>query len=160
MEYSIRSKSNAIKIELNDRGDYIARHPGNAKMFDNFARGYDKIMKLADEMPKRINLINQDQSGQEEKEQNEINEKVTAEYVSFSEQFIEIIDSIFGAGTIHKYFIHLYEEVHDFVPDVACAEDFFEQITPAIEQIFDKHLKKRKAAMAKYQPQDHKRSQK
>lgn len=159
MEYSIRTQSNAVKIELNDRGDYIAVHPGNAKMFDNFARGYEKIMNLANEMPKKINLINQDQTSDGEA-QNGVDEKVTAEYVNFSKQFIEIIDGIFGAGTIHKYFIHLYEEVHDFVPGVECAEDFFEQITPAIEQIFDKHIKKRKAAMEKYQPQDHRRPEK
>lgn len=158
MDYSIRTKSNAIKVEVNDRGDYIAIHPGNAKIFENFAVCRENILKLADDMPKRLEAIEKEYEGREdEKSADEKERRIFSEYVKFSETFIENIDGVFGPGTIRKYFADNYEEVHDFVPDEACAEDFFEQITPVIEQIFKKHLDKRKASMAKYKPQDHKK---
>lgn len=161
MEYTIRTKSNAVKIELNDRGDYIAVHPDNAKMFENFANGRKKILSLADEMTKWAGAIEKEyEGGDDEASQEEKDEKTFKKYVEFSEQFIEVADGIFGSGTIHKYFADNYDEVCDFVPGVECAEDFFEQITPAIEQIFNKHLAKRRAAMDKYRPQDYKRPQK
>lgn len=158
MDYSIRTKSNAVKVELNDRGDYIAIHPGNARMAENFAIHREKILKLAEDVPKRLEAIRKEYEGKEDGSSlEEMDKKIFGERVKFSEEFIENIDGIFGPGTIRKYFADNYEEVHDFVPDETCAEDFLNQITPVIEEIFGKYLDKRKVAMAKYQPQDHKR---
>ena len=83
--------------------------------------------------------------------------------VDFSKEATVIIDGIFGSDTVKKYFRNIYSEIPDFLPDTDCIIDFFEQITPVIEKLFDRKIEKQKAAskarMEKYQPQDHKKPQ-
>lgn len=158
MEYSIRTKSNAMKVELNDRKDYIAIHPDNANLPRDFANGREKMLALVEDFPKRIEAINKEYEGRDdEKSTDEKEKKIYEERASLAEHFVESIDGIFGEGTIRKYFADNYEQVHNFLPGENCVIDFFNEITPVIEQIFGKYIKRVNAAMAKYQPQDHKR---
>lgn len=54
----------------------------------------------------------------------------------------EKIDSIFGEGTCRKYFRVMYEANPGFVPDEECIYDFFEEITPVMNQLFEDRKKK------------------
>ncbi len=81
--------------------------------------------------------------------------------MGFSEEAVRVIDSIFGEDTVKKYFRSIYNEISDFLPDADCIIDFFEQITPPMEKLFNRKAETRellsKTRMAKYQPQDHQR---
>lgn len=154
-----------IKIELNDKGDYTAISPDDSMLFDRFVAGYKRIVELSDEIPAKLDEV-------EKKYENDdsftaaMNKAVEMSKinVSFSNEAIVIMDGIFGAGTIRKYFRECYEEIPDFIPDVDCFVDFLEKITPEMEKLFNRKIadqqKKSKARMAKYQPQDHKRNTK
>lgn len=81
--------------------------------------------------------------------------------VQFSEEAIRVIDGIFGADTVKKYFCESYEQNSNFLPDSECVMEFFENISPVLEKVFNRKIElQRKASrerMAKYVPQDHKR---
>lgn len=153
---------NLTKIELNDSGDYITVSADNPTFFDGFAAGYKKIADLADGVPVKLDEIEKRYEGKDEfaatmdkaLEMSGVN-------VDFSKEAARIIDGIFGADTVKKYFREIYEEIPDFLPDADCIIDFFEQITPVIEKLFDRKIEQQmeasKARMEKYQPQDHKR---
>lgn len=155
---------NLTKIELNDFGDYIAVSADSPTFFDGFAAGYKQIADLADGIPAKLEEIEKKYKDKEDfaatidkaLEMSGVN-------VDFSKEAADIIDGIFGAGTVKKYFRDIYEEIPDFLPDADCIIDFFEQITPVIEKLFDRKVEKQKALskarMAKYQPQDHKKPQ-
>ena len=116
------------------------------------------MLALVEDFPKRIEAINKEYEGRDdEKSTDEKEKKIYEERASLSEQFVEVIDGIFGEGTIRKYFADNYEQVHNFLPGENCVIDFFNEITPVMEQIFGKYIKEVNAAMAKYQPQDHKK---
>ncbi|MBD5507283.1 MAG: hypothetical protein HDR05_04300 [Lachnospiraceae bacterium] len=57
----------------------------------------------------------------------------------------------------------IYSKIPDFLPSSDCIIDFFEQITPPMEEIFNRKLNARdklsKQRMDRYQPQDHKKPQ-
>lgn len=153
---------NLTKIELNDSGDYITVSADSPTFFDGFASGYKQIADLADSIPAKLEEIEKKYERKEDfsstmdktLEMSEVN-------VEFSKRATSIIDGIFGADTVKKYFRDIYEEMPDFLPDADCIVDFFEQITPVIEKLFDRKIERQQAAskarMAKYQPQDHKR---
>lgn len=151
-----------LKIELNNKGDYIVVSADNPIFFDNFATGFKRITDLADEVPAKLDEIENKYSGKDD-----FNSKMdkTLEMsnvnVKFSKDAVDVIDGIFGEGTVNKYFRNIIEEIPDFLPDVDCILDFFEKITPEIEKLFDRKIeyqkKKSKERMAKYQPQDHRK---
>lgn len=154
----IEESAKLLKIELNGSGGYIILSADDPKLFDRFAIGFNQIMDMAEEMPKRLDEIEKQYS--ERDDFKAVLEKTTAMSkvnVKFSEDAVEIIDGIFGVGTIKKYFAEIYKEIPDFLPDSDCIIDFLEKITPIVEKSFDRKLKNRKARMAKYQPQDHKK---
>lgn len=161
----IRLKSvNLTKIELNDSGDYITVSADSPTFFDGFAAGYKKIADLADGVPAKLDKIEKKYEGKEDF--SDIMEKtleMSRVNVDFSKEATVIIDGIFGSDTVKKYFRNIYSEIPDFLPDTDCIIDFFEQITPVIEKLFDRKIEKQKAAskarMEKYQPQDHKKPQ-
>ncbi len=82
---------------------------------------------------------------------------------AFSEEVAKVTDNIFGEGTVRKLFRSVYEEIPDFVPSAESITTFLESVTPQIEQLFHKKIDERnkasRARMAKYIPQDHKRTQ-
>lgn len=153
---------NIIKMELNDFGDYVMIPADEPTFFDRFVTGYKNIIELADGIPAKIEEIEKKYEGKEDFHSSidKITE-MSAVNVNFSEEAVKIINGIFGDDVIEKYFREVYEAVHSFLPDADCIIDFFEKITPVIEKIFNQKMerqdKQRKARMAKYQPQDHKK---
>lgn len=150
------------KIELNDAGDYITVTADSPTFFDGFSAGYKRIAGLADSIPDKLEEIEKRYEGKEDFSGTmDKTLAMSGVNVDFSREAVGVIDGIFGAGTIKKYFRNIYEEIPDFLPDADCIMDFFEQITPVIEKLFDRKIERQKAAskarMAKYQPQDHKK---
>lgn len=150
------------EITLNKYGDKIQISADDASLFDRFANGYDKIVKMADEMPGKLEVVEKEF---EEKEDSDIPKAVAMSRVrvDFCEKAIGIIDEIFGEGTAKKSFRDGYEAMLDFLPDEDMFIAFFEKMTPIMEDIFDRKIKRQekssKERMAKYQPQDHKKPQ-
>ena len=148
----------ADEITLNKHGDKIEISGNDAALFDKFANGYDKIVKMADEMPGRLEAVEKETA-----DKDDITKAVAISRVrvDFCEKAIGIIDEIFGEGTAKKSFRDYYESIPDFLPDEDLFIAFFEKFTPIMEDIFDRKIKRQekasKARMAKYQPQDHKR---
>lgn len=152
------------KIELNDSGDCIAVSADSPTFFDGFAAGYKKIADLADSIPGKLKEIEKRYEGKEDfSDTMDKALEMSAVNVDFSKEAAGIIDGIFGADTVKKYFREVYEEIPDFLPDADCIIEFFEQITPVIEKLFNRKVERQmaasKARMAKYQPQDHKKPQ-
>ena len=146
-----------LKIELNDAENYIVVSADDPTLFDRFAAGFKKIADMADEKPKMLEEIEKKYKGKDDF--NSVIEKTVAMSkvnVDFSKEAVAVVDGIFGEGTIRKYFAHVYKEIPEFLPDADCIIDFFEKITPTMEKAFDRKLERRKARMAKYQPQDFK----
>lgn len=149
------------EIKLNEHGDILRISGDDAALFDKFANGYDKIVKMADEMPGKLEAVEKESA-----DKDDIAKAVAMSMVrvDFCEKSIGIIDEIFGEGTAKKSFKDYYDSIPDFLPDEDLFIDFFEKFTPIMEDIFDRKLKRQekasKARMAKYQPQDHKRKQK
>lgn len=150
------------EITLNRHGDKIQVSADDASLFDRFAKGYDKIVKMADEMPGKLEAVEKEFDG---KEDSDIPKAVSMSRarVDFCEKAIGIIDEIFGEGTAKKSFRDGYETITDFLPDEDLFIAFFEKMTPIMEDIFNRKLERQekasKARMAKYQPQDHKKPQ-
>lgn len=150
------------EITLNKHGDKIQISADNASLFDKFANGYDKIVKMADEMPGKLEAVEKEFEG---KEDSDIPKAVSMSRVrvDFFEKAIGIIDEIFGEGTAKKSFRDEYETIPDFLPDEDLFIAFFEKMTPIMEDIFNRKMERQekasKARMAKYQPQDHEKPQ-
>lgn len=162
MGMNIKSTINVEKIEVNEHGDYIAVNASDSLLFDNFVNCYKSIVEISEGMPGKVDAIETKYAGKNDFESAvEKASAISALNVDFSQKTISMIDAIFGEGTIKKYFRNIYEEIPSFLPDVECIIDFFEQITPVMEKIFGEHIKDRKklrkARMAKYVPQDHKK---
>ena len=47
-------KAEIDEITLNDRGDSIQISADDARLFDSFADGYNRIVKMSGEMPGRL----------------------------------------------------------------------------------------------------------
>ena len=150
------------EITLNKHGDKIQISADDASLFDRFANGYDRIVKMADEMPDKLEAVEKEFEG---KEDSDIPKAVSMSRarVEFCEKAIKIIDEIFGEGTAKKSFRDGYEAIPDFLPDEDMFIAFFEKMTPIMEDIFDRKMKRQekasKARMAKYQPRDYKKPQ-
>lgn len=149
------------EITLNQHGDKIGISGNDAALFDKFANGYDKIVKLADEMPGKLEAVEKETAGKDDIAKAVEMSRVRVE---FCEKAIGIIDEIFGEGTAKKSFKDYYDSIPDFLPDEDLFIAFFEKFTPIMEDIFNRKLERQekasKARMAKYQPQDYKRKQK
>lgn len=146
------------EIKLNKHGDKIEISADDAGLFDKFANGYDKIVKMADEMPEKLEAVEKESADKDDIAKAVAMSRVRVE---FCEKAIGIIDETFGEGTAKKSFCEGYEAMPDFLPDEDMFIAFFEKMTPIMEDIFNRKMKRQekasKARMAKYQPQDHKR---
>lgn len=148
------------EISLNKHGDKIEISGDDAALFDKFAKGYDKIVKMSEEMPGKLEAVEKEFS-----EKDDISKAVAMSRVrvDFCEKAIGIIDDIFGEETAKKSFRDYYDSIPDFLPDEDLFIAFFEKLTPIMEDIFNRKLERQKKAskqrMAKYQPQDHKKPQ-
>lgn len=150
------------EITLNKHGDKIQISADDATLFDRFANGYDKIVKMADEMPGKMETVEKEFDG---KEDSDIAAAVSMSRVrvDFCKKSIGIIDEIFGEGTAKKSFRDGYEAIPDFLPDEDMFIAFFEKMTPIMEDIFNRKMERQekasKARMSKYHPQNHKKPQ-
>ena len=150
------------QIELNSYGDYILIAGDSTEIYDKFVAGYKQLLAAADGIAEQIRQIEEKYEGKED--MNSVMDKVTEiskVNVGFSNLAVQIIDNIFGEGTVRKHFRDVYEDIPDFLPDAGCITDFFEKLIPVMEKIFDRKIKKdelaRKQRMEKYKPQDHKK---
>lgn len=165
MAYSLSTKLGLEEITLNEHGDKIYISADDSALLDNYVKCFDSVLGQANESEKKIAEI---EKKYEEKEDVESQILMAVEasrvYVEFSENAAKEIDNIFGDGTVRKYFRDHYEKIPSFLPGVDCFMDFFEQMSPVMEEVFGKTIKNRdeasKARMAKYKPQDHKRKSK
>lgn len=164
MEKTKLTKANVHlhKVELNDKGDYIAISADDDSIFDRFVAGYQHIVQMADELPKKIEDIEKKYEGKDDLLSSmEKARQLSKANVEFSEETFKTVDEIFGGGTLKKYFREIFEEIPDFLPGSHCIIEFFEKITPVMEQLFDRKVenmqKASKERMAKYKPQEHKK---
>ena len=169
MAYSIQTKIGYEEITLNQYGDKINVCADDSALFDRFVNGFKYIMDRAKKHDADMEEIGRKYEGKDDIESDiEKTVEVSRVNMEFSEDGKKTIDSIFGDGTTGKYFREIYENTPDFTPSANCFYDFFEEISPAMEQIFDCEIEKRaelekerekarKKRMEKYKPQDHRR---
>lgn len=150
------------QIELNSAGDYIVVSGDTPELYDRFVAGYKQLMDAADHIKNQIEQIEKKYEGKEDMDS--VMDKVceiSKINVGFSKMAVQVIDGIFGEGTVRKRYREVYEDIPDFLPDTSCITDFFEKIIPIMEKIFNRKIEKddakRKERMVKYQPQDHKK---
>ena len=151
-----------VKIELNKQGDYTAISLDDSTLFDRFVAGFKHLAQLSDEMPDKIAEIEKKYADKEDfSSAVDRTLEISKVNVSFSKEASKVIDGIFGADTLKKYFRNIYDEIPEFLPNADCILEFFEKITPEMEKLFGRKVEARKAEskarMAKYQPQDHKK---
>lgn len=150
------------EITLNQQGDILKISAEDATIFDRFANGYDRLVKMAEEMPGKLEAIEKELK---EKDGSDISRAVSMSgvRVEFCEKAIGVIDEIFGEGTAKKSFRDAYEAIPDFLPDEDMFIRFFDKMSPIMEDIFNRKLDRQKKEsrerMKKYQPQGHKKPQ-
>lgn len=164
MAFNLGTQLNIEEITVNKHGDKIFVSPEDSNLFDNYVKCFDFIIKQSNENSAKVEEIEKKYEGKDDTEsQIAMAVGISKVNVDFSESAIKAIDDIFGEGTVKKYFREHYEKIQNFLPGVDCFMDFFEQMSPAMEEIFGKLIKGREKAskerMAKYQPQDHKKPQ-
>ena len=146
-------KTGLIKIELNDKGDYITISTDDTTLFDRFIAGYLQIANEAERVLKEHKKIEKKYRGMKGHEIAKVTDIARLD-VAFSEKAIKIIDSIFGEGTLKKYFRKLYNAEPNFLPSAECFTDFFENIMPVMEKLFNRKInqneKVRIGSMSKY----------
>lgn len=126
-----------FKIELNNWGDYIEIPKTDTGIFDRFMEVYRQIANAARELPGSYREI--DEAHALPRHENKTAEKIRAK-VRFCEEAAEKIDSVFGQGTLKKYFHEYYEDISDFMPGAECFIDFFEQMAPVLEKLFGRKV--------------------
>lgn len=160
---NMRNISTSIKTEeiiLNARGESIHVLVSDSTLLDRFVSGYKAILEKAEALPKQLKAAEEESSGEDgiltEMEKVVRLSKIN---VTFSEECVSIIDGIFGEETVKKYFRDIYDKVPSFLPNAECIIEFFENMTPVIEELFSKKIetdqRAKAARMAKYKPQDH-----
>lgn len=169
MAYSVGTKLNVEEIELNEYGDKICVSPEDSAMFDNYIKCADLVMRLSKEKVAKAEEIEK-KYGAADGEEMETETKIEMALelselnLDFAVKATESIDSVFGEGTVRKYFRKHYEAIPSFLPGADCFMDFLEQMSPVMNDIFKGLAERREMAsrerMAKYQPQDHKRKSK
>jgi len=161
-EKMITSEVDTLRLEVNDDGEYIMISADDATMFDRFAAGIRHIVELSDQTAAKVEEIEKQYEGQTGFDADM--EKVAAISginVEFSREAVRTVDSIFGEDTVKKVFRSTYNVIPDFLPSVNLITDFFEQVTPHMEKLFNRKLeaqeKAGRARMDNYMPQDHKK---
>lgn len=139
-----------FKIELNKVGDYIDISTTDIELFDRFVAGYRQIADMAEGLSQKYKEIEQ----RYDRPCTEKTVEIARVNVGFSEAAIKIVDDILGNDTIKKYFNKLYEEVTDFMPGAECFIDFYDQMLPILEKLFDRRVdnneKERIRSMGQY----------
>ncbi len=152
-EMRIDNRVQLTKVYVGGSDDFIVVSGNDISIIDRFLAAGEELEALAAELDKK------------ESEAGEIDYKKEMEIrLEFSEKATAIMDGVFGNGTTRKFFGDVYAVIPNFQPDAECFIDFWDSLIPVIERLTEHKIKleklARKARMAKYQPQDHKRPQK
>lgn len=131
----IRVNTGALKIEVNDNGEYIILHFEDHTFPNRYFSMLDRIQKRCDKATEEAKAI-EGQYG-----------KGTGKYLRASfaldeelhRYIMAEVDSLFGAETCRKVF-------GDIVPGVELFDDFISQLMPYFEQ----YAKERRAKISKY----------
>lgn len=172
MGYKVSTGLELVEIQLNEHGDAVYVSPEDSALFGSYVRCFDLAIRQSRECADKIAEIerkygrsdkpeDEAESGRDVEGEIAIALEASRVNVDFSVSTSKAIDDIFGEGTVRKYFREHYEKVPYFIPGIDCFMDFFDQISPVMEEIFGRLIKGREEArkerMAKYQPQDHKK---
>lgn len=158
--------ASVIRIELNEMGDHTVISADDDALFDRFVASYDYITEKAEQFDVEISELEKQkaQRAENEGDHTTVSVEMIRKKRAFSEEVAKVTDNIFGEGTVRKLFRSIYEEIPDFVPSAESIITFLDSVTPQMEKLFYKKIEARNKAsrdrMAKYTPQDHKRSQK
>lgn len=148
-EIRIENRVQLTKVYVGSSDDYIVVSGNDISIIDRFIAAGEKLETLAAELDKK------------ESEEKDYKKEIEI-HQEFSEKAIEIMDGIFGEGTTRKFFGDVYAVIPNFQPDAECFIDFWDSLIPVIERLSKHKIKLEKLAskqrMAKYQPQDHKKS--
>lgn len=153
MAYSIGKKvsSQLKKVELNEFGDYILINPGDytfSKRFSALLEWLDgkqaELAKQADEMGEKYkgtNMVSFDADGNAS-----VDTEQLAVFVKIKNDLYEEtarkVEDLFGQNVLKKYFRAFYEANPEFVPDEECIMDFFEEISPVLQTVYQERANK------------------
>lgn len=142
---SNQQEENLAKVFLNSNDDYIYINEKDATIFDRFAAFMKwleekdaDIRKRGEELEKQYgkDIVDLDEDGEVEN----INVDAFVQYSKLRtetyKEAAESIETIFGEGTLRKYFRKFYEINPEFVPDDECICDFIEEMTPILNTLF------------------------
>lgn len=124
-ESKIRVGSQVKKIEVNDEGDYIIINAADLSLLDRYS---DMLQWFQDKQTEMDTLDAQVEAAEE----GSLEEKVAVlrQITNISKECGERIDLFFGPGTCEKVFHGVT------APDGIMLAEFFEQITPIIQEAF------------------------
>lgn len=148
---SNQQEENLAKVFLNSKDDFIYINEKDASIFDKFA----DFLKWLDEKDADLSkkekeyeqkygkeIITRDSDGEIEG----INTDAFIQYSRLTtetyKEAAERIESIFGAGTLRKYFRKFYEINPDFIPDDECIYDFLDEMVPILNSLFTDRSKR------------------
>lgn len=158
----LKKYDTAVKVELNDDGDFIYLTADSATFFDNYVTFLKALSDLADETEKQVTKVQEEyKDDMDIEERIALSMKISQFNLTFSEKAKEMVDELLGEGVTYKYFKELYDNVKDFIPDAECFMDFIAQVNPVVEKLYGKKVEIRKninkEKVAKYTPQDFKK---
>ncbi len=141
------------KVYVNQYDDYIILDENDTSFIQKFAQIIDWMEKKQSELKiksaelsKKYEdkpLLNNTEDGEEDIDIVQLLEIAELRVNLYKECIIKI-DDIFGKDTIRKYFRDAYENIPGYVPDDEALSDFFEEITPIIEEIYKAKVKRMK----------------
>ena len=121
----IRVNTGVKRIEVNDDGDYITLNLSDNDFIDRFFSLYKNIQKMAEESSAKEKDIRAQYSGGED--QNGLLQELFGLYKEASASMMLEVDKLFGESACKKVF-------GDITPSFELYLDFFEQLTPDLQQ--------------------------
>lgn len=133
----IRVNTSAVKIDVNEDGEYITLNFGDHEFVNKFYGLQDKVQAMSAQMSA------EEAEAREKHKDNPLEQSKAVADISlkFHKQIKEDIDAIFGKDTCRKVF-------GDIVPWIDLYIDFFDQLTP----YFERFAKDRAGRVSKYNP--------
>lgn len=141
-----KTQENLLKLNLNNKGDYIYLDDRDPTLFDGFADFLKWLEDKEAEIQTKEKEIQQKYGNEivkrdEDGEVESINTDALVEMTKFRtnsyREAAERLNRIFGGDVLRKYFHVSYEINPDFVPDDECMYDFLEEIMPVMNELFE-----------------------
>lgn len=121
----IRVNTGVKRIEVNDHGDYITLSLNDNAFLERFFKLYENVQKLANESAAKEEDI---QNRHKESGNKEARLRETFSlYAEVGDSMRAEVDGLFGEGTCKKVF-------GDIAPSFELYLDFFEQLTPYLQE--------------------------